>query len=597
MPLANLDILTRRVENSARVVFVHPYGKDILRAFQALEIRGLAAFGKNPILIPDVLEYNAYYADIEELNAEAYAAYAMIVRDFYGEDLRKKFDILFDGMAVDKIPRSVHNPSNYMQANAKLVKHLIDKYRDTAPLEYYGTPFPAMGVALFLKSLESKDRKGAINNCDPGLGKTRQAIVAYLEAGFKTSLVIAPKSARAVAWPTEIPLVDKNLTWKFINKDNWREIGVANFDLLQWDELRRMPEEFFNHVFKFPILIVDEFHKASNYGSQRSVALEKIAKAIPHIWPLTGTVMRKRPRNLINILRLLEHPIVGSEEKIQAFLLRYCGYYSEEEHQGRGGWVDEANNLDELHELLRDSLFRWEKNQTNLPPKLRHIIEIPLSDSERVEYDGAWDEFKKIPERAKKMLNKNYPFGVVKQKIQHMAAARIKVPHLIEWAETRLEAGKKVAIYTDVTDVFDALMEHFGDICVGIDGRTSTEKRLAYVEKFQHDPNTTVFIGNLIAAGESITITAADQMALADINRVPSDVTQTEDRINRGGAVNTSDIYYFICLNTQDEKVMADFVQSNEVVRTVTARRDEFGNIHEPAWTGPIEKYRNWGKK
>ncbi len=590
-----ISIFTRAVEDSARVVFNHPYDVRFHRACQALEIRGLISFGKNPIIVPGE-DYNAWFADIDGLNTETYGKYAMLVRDFYSKAARAPFDALFGVLDVDSIPRSVHNPDNYMRGNQKLVAYLIEKYRDIAPLEYYGSPFPAEGVALFLKSLAAKDVKGALNGCEPGTGKTRQVVVAFIEGKLKRALVVAPKSARASAWPTEIPLVSKALTWRQIDKKNYAD-GTAQFDLLSWDELRRMPEDFFNaYVKNYDILIVDEFHRASNLGSQRSQALEVIAEAVPKIWALTGSAVKKRPYNILNLLRLLHHPLVDSEVKIQMFLTRYCGYFDEEAHGGRGAFVHVPQNLDELHDLLKDTMFRWEKSGTSLPPKLRHIVEIPLTKSERIEYDGAWDEFKAIPERAKKMKRRGYPYSVVKAKVQEMAAARIKVPYAIDWADVRIEAGRKVCLYTGNTAVFEELVAHYGKACVGINGATSTKARFALIKRFQEDSEVMVFVGNIVAAGESITLTAASDLAFLDITRLPSEIVQTEDRINRGGATETSRIYYFVCLDTQDERVLADFVQSEEVVKTVTARRDANGNIHQVPWVGPIAKYMNMKK-
>ncbi len=590
--MRNLEILFRNVDESYRVVFVHPHTKQWERACQALGFRDRLEFGPNPIPVQG-FTYNAWYADFDGISGEAgkenFAAYAMIVRDFYASDLRNKFQQIFKGFDPEKVPRSVHNPDNYMRAQRRQVQGLLDKYKNTtSPLEFYGSIHMAEGVALLLDSLKYKDKKGVIINDAQGMAKTRQVAVAAREAGFKTMLTVAPKTARVTTWPDEIAIIDPKWPVHLIDHKHWRH--REGWNVLQWDELRRMPDEFFNHLDEYELLVPDEYHKASNLGSQRSQKLERIAKKIPWMWAMSGTAVRKRPRNIINPLRLMGHPIVSTDEKIENFLMRYCAKWDEAKGEYN---FDHAQNLEELHEQLRDVLIRREKDQTNLPPKVRHVKKIPLSENEIQNYKARWEAYKTDPKKAVKMARMHISgrgVGGVKRKINQMSAAMVKIPHVIAWAEDLIEQGEKVVLFTDVTDVWVALMTYFGDQAVGINGSVSDQKRVDAKKKFQTDPNTMVFVGNIIAAGESITLTAASHLGFVDITRVPTEQLQAEDRIHRGGATKTCIIMYFLAQGTEDFFIFKDFLKSKAVVEEIIKRRRPDGSLPpDSVWYGDLD--------
>jgi len=335
------------------------------------------------------------------------------------------------------------------------------------------------------------------------------------------------------------------------------------------------------------LIVADEFHKAANRDSQRSQALELIVKGSDWLWGLTGTAVRKRPRNILNLLRLINHPLVNTDQKAWKFLTRYCGVFLE----GLNVWdFDQAHNLEELHELLRDTLIRREKDQTNLPPKVRVVRKLHLTSAQQEAYEAEWEAYKNDARKMAKLQGmKGGHQGGVKRKIQQMSAAMVKVPAVVEWAEELIDEGEKVVIFTDVTDVWKALMKHFGDKAVGINGSVTDKNRKLAKDSFQKDPKVMVFVGNIIAAGESITLTASSHLGFVDITRVPGDQLQAEDRIHRGGAISTCMIYYFLAVGTQDEHIFKDFVRSKEVVEAITARRRD-GEVKQDAqWTGDIE--------
>ena len=97
----------------------------------------------------------------------------------------------------------------------------------------------------------------------------------------------------------------------------------------------------------------------------------------------------------------------------------------------------------------------------------------------------------------------------------------------------------------------------FGKQAVLLTGRTPVHKRQALVDRFQQDDGVRVFLANIIAGGVGLNLTAASQVVFNDLDWVPANHWQAEDRAYRIGQTRTVNVTYLVGAGTID-----DFVQT-----------------------------------
>ena len=136
-------------------------------------------------------------------------------------------------------------------------------------------------------------------------------------------------------------------------------------------------------------------------------------------------------------------------------------------------------------------------------------------------------------------------------KARHQLALAKATP-TADFVTDLVDAGQKVVVFTGYTGVVDTLRERFGDAAVVVTGETKLDDRQVAVDRFQADPNVRVFIGNLQAAGVGITLTSGDHVVFNDLDWVPANHWQAEDRIHRIGRVGTAFATYLYTPGTLD---------------------------------------------
>jgi SWI/SNF-related matrix-associated actin-dependent regulator of chromatin subfamily A-like protein 1 len=110
----------------------------------------------------------------------------------------------------------------------------------------------------------------------------------------------------------------------------------------------------------------------------------------------------------------------------------------------------------------------------------------------------------------------------------------------------------KTLVFAYHHDVIARLMEAVADRGVaGFTGSSSLRDRDRAAEKFQNDPNCQFFIGNIEAAGQGITLTAAHHVVFAEPDWRGTYLEQAEDRAHRIGQKHPVLVTYLLLDRTE----------------------------------------------
>jgi SWI/SNF-related matrix-associated actin-dependent regulator of chromatin subfamily A-like protein 1 len=445
-------------------------------------------------------------------------------------------------------------------------------------------PHQVEGVAFLL------GRRRAILADDMGLGKTRQSIIALTEAAPAGPwLVVAPASVKR-NWAREITMARPADRVHVIGPDLPPPAGFDGWVVVNYDILGKHLEAL--GALPWTGFVFDEAHYLKNHTSQRSKHARQLIGHAPDafIHALTGTPLTNRPRDLFPLLQLVGHPMTKS---FLSFAKRYC-----EAHHNGFGWVtDGASNLDELRVQLHGVMLRRLKDDVlDLPPKLRAWVPVQVAEgtgkaeTRRVLETllaGALgrargETVSDAPDPAPKSRARRAP-GIGQDRVRLLASltrarvaiARAKVGNTLEFVEGVVAQGEKVIVFSCFDEPVQKIASHFGEQAVVLTGATPTEQRQALVDRFQSDPDVRVFVANLVAGGVGITLTAARQVVFNDLDWVPANHWQAEDRAYRIGQTQTVNVTYFTAEGTIDEFISRALNTKAALIEAVVEGRGE----------------------
>jgi SNF2-related domain/Helicase conserved C-terminal domain len=419
-----------------------------------------------------------------------------------------------------------------------------------------------------------------------GLGKTIQAIGTYnADPTAWTALVICPASLK-LNWKKEFEKWSTKGSKVAVVKPGLKAFPVADVIIINYELLKKWNKEV--RSIEWHILIVDEAHYIKNpkaartrdvlgYKTKTKVVLEPI-QAKRRLF-LTGTPIVNRPIELWPIISALAP---GFEYNEHQYALKYCA--ARRQYIGNDQFVWDykgSSNLDDLQERLRAQFMvrRLKKDVLKeLPPKRRQVLVLESQGLEDI-----LEKEKQTYEQYKESLAEG---EIETPAFQEMSKVRkdvaiAKIPFIVQHVQGILEefeddlteqdeAGNpkhnKVCVFVHHYEVVDALLAAFGNSCVHIDGRCEDEDRQAAVERFQSDPTCKVFVGTIRAAGVGITLTASSTVIFGELDWVPGNVSQAEDRCHRIGQMDTVFVRHLVLEGSLDERMAQVIIDKQEVI-------------------------------
>ena len=426
-------------------------------------------------------------------------------------------------------------------------------------------PHQIEGIAFLL------GRRRALLADDMGLGKTRQSVIAMVEAeGEGPYLVICPASIKR-NWAREIEIVFPDAEPTIVGPGPLPPINYCGWIIVNYEILGKHLEKLL--AFDWKGVVFDEAHYLKNYQSQRSRNASKLVKEIkrdPVVHALTGTPMTSRPRDLFPLLQILDHPLGKS---FLSFAKRYC-----EAYQGDFGLVaDGASNLEELTVQLHGVMLRRTKDEVlDLPPKVRTWMDIELHPYAIQHFNRLVQNFISKFDTPEAVDGPPESVGLSSEHRDELddsidttdlgtgmgrltqvrrAIAFVKCRHTIKFVENALEQGEKVIIFTSFLNTMQRFQKHFKDRAVYVSGEVPAHERQDRVDRFQNDDDIKIFVANMHIAGVGINLTAARQVVFNDLDWVPANHWQAEDRAYRIGQTGTVNVTYMIATGTVDSFV------------------------------------------
>lgn len=449
-------------------------------------------------------------------------------------------------------------------------------------------------------------RKRVIIGDDMGLGKTLQAIMLCNQIAAQTVLVVCPASLRLnwlAEWTKFSTTVAGQKMIAVMSKTDLPEVKSADVVFISYDLMSSDEAQVLLRSRVWDVVIADEAHYLKNKESKRAIGLlgaparsKKTAVKVPiqadrYVF-LTGTPVSNRPADFWNLLRFCapEHFGVWT-----AYALRYCD--ARQLPFGSGLDASGASNLDELQTLVRGScMVRRLKVDvlTQLPAKTRKIVALPAPSKVIQEIDALTMQYKIADQTiadAKRKLAEAQTAGNAAEMQSAVASLKsaeaalftetskvrkaiglAKVGLAVEHIASQLAScNDKIIIGAHHKEVVEQLVDAFKDHNPAvITGGVDPVKRQDEVVRFQTDPNCRVFIGNIIAAGTGLTLTAAPHVIIVEPDWVPANNAQFEDRAHRIGQSKPVVIEYLAMEGTIDVQVLKAVARKMDVIEKAT---------------------------
>lgn len=489
-------------------------------------------------------------------------------RCWWTDDLRKAAALrsYADESAIAVLKEAEEEKNFFLQLSKADDAHL--DYTPPPGLHLYG--FQRAGIVYCLEAL--KERKGVILGDEMGLGKTVQALVVADLLGAKRILVVCPASLK-INWAREAQKWLPSMTVEVGGGTSWKTVPENGMYIVNYDVLKTLKVEG-----TLDLLILDEAHYIKNRSALRSRLALKLARQASKVLMLTGTPIANRPAELFNLLRIADRKQFSD---FLAYAKRYC-----DAKQSRWGWdFSGASNLEELSLRLRSGLMvrRLKKDVLDLPAKVRQVVLLDSSNFtsllheeqafahlaetiEELSFKATLADLEDDIESFKSFLS---GLRAAQARFEEMSTLRrklavAKAPFIIEHIKDILEQEECVVVFAHHKDLIARLREAFPK-SVTLTGESSAEERQQAVDAFQRGL-ASVFIGSITAAGVGITLTRARTAVFAEIDWVPANLQQAEDRLHRIGQRGSVLIHYVVVDGSIEARVAQKIAAKLDVI-------------------------------
>ncbi|WP_129785295.1 DEAD/DEAH box helicase [Promicromonospora panici] len=429
---------------------------------------------------------------------------------------------------------------------------------------------------------------------EPGLGKTAQALLAAQAADAYPLLVVAPNVVKT-NWAHEVDMWTPKRRPTVVHGDGDQVDGFADVVIVNYEILDR-------HVgwlgdLGFRGMIVDEAHFIKNKGSQRS----------QHVLAVSERIRARTGRPLL--MALTGTPLINDIEDFRA-IWQFLG------------WIDDTKPLATLLSSLEDTgltpadpgfysaartrvidmgIVRRRKADVVADIPARRVADLPVElDSAAGRSIRASEDAlaRRLVGRYRSAVEARADDAVVDGAVdaavggidlalaRRVAAAELKdssskaggenvftMVRRIGQAKAGLAADYaaqlarnvgKVVFFAKHVDVMDQAEQTFADRGIGyvsIRGDQTPKAREKSIAAFTGDPDVSIVVCSLTAAGVGLNLQVASNLVLAELSWTYAEQTQAIDRIHRIGQAEPVTAWRIIAAQTIDSTI-AELIDS-----------------------------------
>jgi superfamily II DNA or RNA helicase len=322
-----------------------------------------------------------------------------------------------------------------------------------------------------------------------------------------------------------------------------------------------------NHNYFADGVLVSNSHALKNKQAQRTKVAFKVLKRTTDALFLTGTPIMNRPIEIYTTLNYIRPTNYWS------FCMAHCGA-----KKTSWGWdLNGASNLD----LLRKKMFWMHKKSKEevlpeLPDKTINILETALGNKK--EYQRVLKDFRQW------LIDKDLSLGALYAealtKANYLKQVVVENKNIEEIIDSFLENGKKLVVFSQYKGIVNNLYAKYAEKSVKLTGGTPSTERQSIIDRFQQQDGVKIFFATLKAGGVGITLTAADTVIFTDLDWVPANHRQAEDRCHRIGQKNNVNVYYLITKNTIEEDIWAMLKRKEVMINKIMSGQENVRKVH-----------------
>jgi SWI/SNF-related matrix-associated actin-dependent regulator 1 of chromatin subfamily A len=419
-------------------------------------------------------------------------------------------------------------------------------------------PYQNVGVEFLTR------RRCALLADEMGLGKTIQAITAADELLADRLLIVTPAIARW-NWANELKKFSAYPRPVQVVTSLSEPIALDKSVIISYDLAVSM-----NIPGSFDALIADEAHYLKSVGSQRSQAVlgkDGLVRRARRFWALTGTPLLTHAADLWPLL----YTFGATPLRYPQFLERYCVTSNFGIPPGKPPRPIGTKRamVPELRKIAAPYLLRRKKVDVlpELPPVLESDwpVERKPFELSKVMLDQVQFELEALDKAfAATSLPLDQQWRLLEASAKSVSTLRRyiglqKSQRAIDLVKEEMgKLYRKIvifAVHVDVVGMLRVGLSKFNPVV--ITGACHADLRQDIVDRFQQDPNCCVFIGNIVAAGTSITLTESNNVLFVEKEWTPALNEQALARCHRIGQRHSVNVRSLVVKDSIDEKINA----------------------------------------